>query len=290
MIVSKGIMDLHQGDLTVASEGEGFGCTFSVTIQTKDRCTVALSDASEFKSSDTTRTSTQHSKSSWSFGIGPISFSRSSFSSLKITPKDIVCEAGQAAELYLQRSGDECRSFSEEVVESTMDDLPPAAGSPLTTTTTTTLRILVVDDSTSNRKMLVRLLKDRCRDITEAVDGLDAVRKIRDAMDAAGSKGNTPSATSTSTATSPVSEPQTPPYDVVLMDFIMPNMEGPEAARSMREGGYCGLIIGITGNMLPVDKERYLREGANMVLTKPVNIQEIDKALQQVETNKRRQS
>jgi len=71
------------------------------------------------------------------------------------------------------------------------------------------------------------------------------------------------------------------------MDFIMPNMQGPEAARGMRELGYTGLIVGITGNALSADRDRFISGGANMVLTKPVNIAELDNALQQLITNNR---
>ena len=69
---------------------------------------------------------------------------------------------------------------------------------------------------------------------------------------------------------------------MVLMDYVMPNMEGPEAAHTMRELGYTGLIIGITGNVLPSDKARFISQGADIVLTKPVDIRDINTAFQTI--------
>ena len=60
------------------------------------------------------------------------------------------------------------------------------------------------------------------------------------------------------------------PYRVITMDFQMPNMDGPTATRIIREMGYRGPIIGVTGNALRTDTELFMASGANKVLTKPV--------------------
>jgi len=41
------------------------------------------------------------------------------------------------------------------------------------------------------------------------------------------------------------------PFDVVFMDNIMKEMNGPEAAEKMRALGFTNHIIGITGNVVP---------------------------------------
>jgi CheY-like chemotaxis protein len=72
--------------------------------------------------------------------------------------------------------------------------------------------------------------------------------------------------------------------DLVLMDYVMVRMNGPEAARRMRiDLGYRGGLIGITGNALPEDLDTFRDHGANMVLTKPLTNNKLMDAIR--ETN-----
>jgi CheY-like chemotaxis protein len=59
-------------------------------------------------------------------------------------------------------------------------------------------------------------------------------------------------------------------YDLVLLDSVMVNMHGPQAAAKMRAEGIAGLIIGLTGNALPEDVQAFKDQGANQVLIKPL--------------------
>ena len=69
------------------------------------------------------------------------------------------------------------------------------------------------------------------------------------------------------------------PFDVVFMDNIMILMHGPEAAQAMRAAGFAGLIIGVTGNVMAQDVSQYIHSGADHVLSKPVNIEDLKKIL-----------
>jgi CheY-like chemotaxis protein len=60
------------------------------------------------------------------------------------------------------------------------------------------------------------------------------------------------------------------------MDFVMPNMNGPDATRKIRELGYDGIIIGVTGNTLPCDIDHFKLSGANDVLAKPLNMEKLE--------------
>ena len=60
-------------------------------------------------------------------------------------------------------------------------------------------------------------------------------------------------------------------YDIIVMDNLMPLMNGQDACAQMRSLGFNGLILGLTGNALPEDVAAYLARGANTVLiTKPL--------------------
>ena len=115
--------------------------------------------------------------------------------------------------------------------------------------------ILVVDDSSLNRKMLCRLLRTAGYICEEANDGQSAVEKVKARMDSGagtglgtGSKGY---------------------YDAILMDFVMPIMDGPTATQAIRGLGYSYPIFGVTGNALDSDINYFVKCGANAVLTKP---------------------
>jgi len=111
------------------------------------------------------------------------------------------------------------------------------------------LSILLVDDASSNRKMVRRVLDKSLFIPDEAEDGLVAVTKVREMVE----RGEAP-------------------YDVILMDFMMPKMDGPTATRAIRGLGYTGIIIGATGTSSPQDLETFTASGADLVMTKPLDI------------------
>ena len=62
------------------------------------------------------------------------------------------------------------------------------------------------------------------------------------------------------------------PFDCVLLDSVMTEMHGPEAARKMRtEVGFRNPIIALTGNTLPEDIDYLMQCGVDLVLTKPIS-------------------
>jgi len=116
-------------------------------------------------------------------------------------------------------------------------------------------RVLIVDDVKSNRKLLLYHVKSLFKEFDEAVDGAVAVDKVHQAME----EGR--------------------PFDVILMDFIMPNMDGPTAAAEIRRLGYRGAIFGVTGNALQRDIDLFLESGANRVYLKPLDVADLEETL-----------
>jgi signal transduction histidine kinase/CheY-like chemotaxis protein len=70
------------------------------------------------------------------------------------------------------------------------------------------VRVLVVDDNQASRELLDALLQGFGAQVAEAASGEEAIAELRR-----------------------VAESDEPPYDVVLMDYMMPGMDGIEAAR-----------------------------------------------------------
>ena len=113
----------------------------------------------------------------------------------------------------------------------------------------------MVDDSAINRKMICRLLSLRCVQVSQAGDGLEAISCYK-----RGQAGGVQ-------------------YDVILMDHLMPNMDGPTAARELRSLGYDNIIVGLTGvtddSLLAV----FWSSGVNHILKKPLDAEELWKLI-----------
>jgi len=118
------------------------------------------------------------------------------------------------------------------------------------------LRVLVAEDNPAMQQILRALLEAGGHQTTVVSDGRDAV-----AMAAS----------------------QT--FDAILMDVMMPTMDGPTAAQRIRElGGRAGgiPIIALTANALVGDRDRYLAAGMTDYLSKPIDVEALYAALGRV--------
>ena len=71
-------------------------------------------------------------------------------------------------------------------------------------------------------------------------------------------------------------------FKLVMIDNLMPNMNGLDATRTMREDKFPFIICGVTGNVLQDDLDEYLDSGADLILRKPCSLDMIDMILRLV--------
>jgi len=111
------------------------------------------------------------------------------------------------------------------------------------------MQILVVDDAPMNRKLLTRLLESNGHTCGQAENGRVLIDMVETNMVR---------------------------YDCILVDYEMPVMNGPDACKAIREMGYTGFVVGVTGNLLPEDVGYFLDCGADAVLPKPFKYKDLE--------------
>jgi signal transduction histidine kinase/CheY-like chemotaxis protein len=117
------------------------------------------------------------------------------------------------------------------------------------------LRILLAEDNLINQKLAVKLLERigyRPDIVGNGLEVLDALRRQ--------------------------------PYDLVLMDVQMPEMDGVEATRRIRSewpGDSGPRIVAITANAFKSDREQCLAAGMDGYVTKPIQLRELQAVIEQ---------
>ena len=113
--------------------------------------------------------------------------------------------------------------------------------------------VLIVDDNQMNLKVAAGLLKRSSIKVDTASSGMECIRMV-----------------------------EKKPYDTILMDHMMPEMDGIETMKALRKSKLLPVntkIIVMTANAIAGVKEQYLAEGFDNYLSKPIIVDELEKTL-----------
>ena len=115
-------------------------------------------------------------------------------------------------------------------------------------------KILIVDDNTLNLKVAAKFLEIYKPEVETVESGFACLEKVKDNN-----------------------------YDLILLDDMMPKMSGVETLKKLKENeDFKTPVVVLTANAISGMKEKYLKEGFDDYLAKPINKEELKNILEKV--------
>ena len=108
-------------------------------------------------------------------------------------------------------------------------------------------RILLAEDGKDNQRLISTILRLAGAEVDVVENGLQAVQAVRDALE------------------------HNHPYDIILMDMQMPEMDGYQASSSIRDIGVNTPIVALTAHSMPIDRQKCLSAGCSEYISKPID-------------------
>ena len=247
--ISKSIVDMHEGAISVRSEGEGHGSTFRLEIPMTRNVNMTNPNSINYTANGTIPVNVQN-----------INITEES----KDDVLNPIIRESQPYSTHIEASSGPIDAISTQYNANIVTTVPQSQPKESSESeySANKMKFLLVDDAATNRKFLRKLLRNRGHYCEEAEDGLQGLNMVKAAPYYRADTNNSDGVTDWNSR----------PYDAILMDYVMPKMNGPDATRALRDFGYTGPIIGLTGNALDQDKVIFMNAGATDVLLKPLKM------------------
>lgn len=120
------------------------------------------------------------------------------------------------------------------------------------------LHVLIVDDTVASRKLLARAMQQRVAQVSTAADGTEVLPALRAARRAC------------------------QPVHAVLLDWHMPQQNGPDTVQELRRALWPGIIIGLSGESGEEASAEWKAAGASASVTKPIDVGQLTNVLKDV--------
>jgi len=111
--------------------------------------------------------------------------------------------------------------------------------------------VLIVDDVEFSLSVAKGLMKPYGLSVETVTGGYDAIEKIKNGS----------------------------VYDIIFMDYIMPEIDGIETTKLIREEGYTHPIVAMTANISPGQADTVLKNDFNDYIPKPINVRTLNDIL-----------
>jgi len=148
-------------------------------------------------------------------------------------------------------SGSKFTVYLSQKIVSMVDDKKDLEKEEIEKVDYTNKKVLVVDDNNLNIKVAIRLLKNYNIVPDTVMSGSECLDKVK-----------------------------TCSYDLILMDDMMPKLSGVETFHKLKEDNdFKTPVVILTANAISGMKEKYLKEGLDDYLAKPIDKQELDRVL-----------
>ena len=112
-------------------------------------------------------------------------------------------------------------------------------------------KVLIVDDVETNLYVAAGLMRPYRLQIDTCMNGRCAIDKVE-----AGKE-----------------------YDIIFMDHMMPEMDGMETTKRLRDWGYTAPVVALTANAVTGQVDMFLQNGFDAFISKPIDVRQLDSVL-----------